>query len=165
VEVVYAELHRIAARQLRGEQTGNTVDTTALIHEAFLRLVDARVDWTDRNHFFAVAARAMRRVLVDHAKSRRRQKRGGGAIAVSLVEELQQRDGNGIDVVGLDEALTRLAAHDERKAQAIELHFFGGLSYEEVATATGVSPATVDRDLRFAKAWLHRELQDKPLGS
>ena len=156
---MYAELHRIAARHLRGENTGNSLQTTALIHEAFLKLMDAKVEWADRNHFFAVAARAMRRVLVDHAKSRRRQKRGGGAIDVSLVEEIHQPNGRAADILGLDEALTRLAAHDPRKAHAIELHYFGGLSYEEVAAATGVSPATVDRDLRFAKAWLCRELE------
>lgn len=157
--VVYPELRAIAQRQLSGESEGHTLQPTALVHEAYLRLVGAEIAWEDRKHFFAVAARAMRRVLVDHARARRRDKRGGDAVLVTLDDQLAIDDRSGVDLVALDEALDRLAVQDERKARAIELHFFGGLTYEETARALDVSPATVDRDLRMAKAWLLQQLR------
>ena len=159
MELLYPELHRLAARHLRAEQAGHTLQTTALIHEAFLRLVDADVSWTDRAHFFAVASLAMRQVLVNHARARRRLKRGAGAVALSLHEGLDQGVEADADVVDLDEALTRLAERDPRKAEALELHYFGGLNYGEIAEVLDVSAATVDRDLRFAKAWLYNDLR------
>lgn len=155
---VYDELHRLAQGRLRSEDPGHTLQATALIHEAFLRLVDADVQWTSRGHFFAIAAGVMRRILVDHAKTRRREKRGGGAARVSLDDALLISPEPEADLVALDDALNRLQEIDERKAKAIELHYFGGLNYEETAESLGISPATVDRDLRFAKAWLYREL-------
>jgi len=157
--VVYPELHAIARRQLGGEHEGHTLQTTALIHEAYLRLVGADVDWDDRKHFFAVAARAMRRILVDHARSRQRDKRGGGVTVVTLDDGLALAEDSGVDLLALDEALDRLAAMDERKARAVELHYFGGLTYDETARAMDVSAATVDRDLRMAKAWLLQQLR------
>jgi RNA polymerase sigma-70 factor (ECF subfamily) len=156
---VYDELHRIAERHMRAERPGHTLQPTALIHEAFIRLVDADVPWTGRAHFFAVAARVMREILVDHARGRMRQKRGGGQAAVTLDEALLGSHEPDARLIELDEALERLEALDARKARAIELHYFGGLTYEEVAAVEGTSSATVDRDLRMGKAWLHRELQ------
>ena len=156
--LVYAELHARAARQLRGEHTGHTLQPTALVHEAFLRLVDADIPWRDRAHFYHVAARAMRRVLVDHARGLQRAKRGGAAVRVTLDAENLAAPEAGTDVIALDEALERLAATDERKARVVELHYFAGLNYDEVAAAVEISPATVHRDLRLAKAWLRREM-------
>lgn len=157
--LIYPELHAIAHRQLGHERDGHTLQTTALLHEAYLRLVGVDVEWEDRKHFFAVAARAMRRVLVDHARARARDKRGGDVQVVTLDDELVLAEESAVDLVALDEALHRLADVDERKARAMELHFFGGLSYEETARALDVSPATVHRDLRMAKAWLHQQLR------
>jgi RNA polymerase sigma factor (TIGR02999 family) len=157
--LVYDELHALAHRQLRGEREGHTLQTTALLHEAYLRLMGTDVPWEGRVHFFAVAARAMRRVLVDHARGLGREKRGGGAAAVTLDENLSS-GAPGADLLDLDEALERLAALDDRKARAIELHYFGGLEYSEIGQALGISEATVHRDLRMARAWLQRELVD-----
>jgi len=157
--LVYAELHAIASRQLRDEHAAATLQTTALIHEAYLRLIGADVQWEGRKHFLAIAARTMRRVLVDHARARHRLKRGSGAEAVTLTGNLPAVAGDLTDIIAVDEALGRLAAHDERKARVVELHFFGGLSYEEIADLVGTSPATVHRDLRFAVAWLRAALQ------
>ena len=157
--VIYPELHAIAHRQLRHERPDHTFQTTALLHEAYLRLIGVDIDWQDRKHFFAVAARAMRRVLVDAARARSREKRGGDFRIVTLDDQLALKEESSVDLVALDEALDRLAAVDERKARAIELHFFGGLSYDETARALGVSPATVHRDLRMAKAWLYQQLR------
>lgn len=159
--LVYDSLKRLASRHMKGERAGHTLQTTALVHEAYERLVVADVSWQDRAHFYAVAARAMRRILVDHAKSRRRDKRGAGLAPVGLDDVLLVAPERPADLVDLDEALSRLASFDERKSRLIELHFFGGLTYEETAKALGVSPATVDRELRFAKAWLQRELQER----
>jgi RNA polymerase sigma factor (TIGR02999 family) len=159
--LVYDELHLLAHRQLRAEQPGHTLQTTALLHEAYLRLVGAEVPWSGRVHFFAVAARAMRRVLVDHARGARREKRGGGVTPVTLDEGLVSPGGR-TDMLELDDALERLADLDERKARAIELHYFAGLEYEEIAAALGISAATVHRDLRMARAWLQRELGEAP---
>lgn len=157
--LVYEELHRLAHKHLRHENTGHTLQTTALIHEAYLRLVGADVRWEGRVHFFAVAAQTMRRILVDHARTRERAKRGGGATPVTLENVALVASGPPEGLVALDEALERLAAFDARKARAVELHYFGGLTYDETAMAMGISAATVDRELRLAKAWLYRELR------
>ncbi|MGE0556216.1 MAG: sigma-70 family RNA polymerase sigma factor [Gemmatimonadales bacterium] len=158
VPLVYDELRVIATRLMRGERADHTLQATALVHEAYARLVDAQVDWRDRSHFFAIAARQMRRILVDHAKARGRVKRGGGERPLTLDEAIAVSGDANDNLVELDEALERLATIDERKAKVVELHYFGGLTYDEAAEVLGISPATVDRDLRFAKAWLYREL-------
>ncbi len=156
---VYTELRRQAARHLRRERAGHTLQTTDLIHEAYLRLVDQKnVRWQNRAHFFAVAAQSMRRILVDHARRRHRAKRGGSAIALPLDEGLVVAAEKSIDLLALDEALTRLAAIDVRQSQIVELRFFSGLSIEETAAVIGVSLTTVKDDLNMAKAWLRREM-------
>ncbi len=157
--LVYEELRRLAARQLRSERSGHTLQATALVNEAFANLAEADVPFADRAHFFALAARMMRRILTDYGRRRTSQKRGGGHRAVTLHEE---RVGNAvpIDIVELDDALERLDAIDARKSDALVLHYFGGMSYEETAEALDISTATVDRDLRLAKAWLANELKD-----
>ena len=159
--LVYDELRRLASVALRGERSGHTLQTTALVHEAYVRLVGADVHWEGSSHFMRVAARAMRRVLVDHARKRKSQKRGSGAAPIDLdsLEGVLPGEARPEDVIDLDEALERLIALEERKGRAVELHYFGGLSYEEIAEALGVSPATVHRDLRMARAWLYKELQ------
>ncbi len=156
--VVYDQLRRLAARCLLSERPGHTLPATALVHEAYMRLVQAEVAWEDRVHFYAVAARVMRRILVDHAKTNNRQKRGGGADRIPLDEAIVVGPEAPAGIVELDEALERLAVHDERKASVVELLFFGGLTYDETAAALKMSPATVHRELKMAKAWLHREL-------
>jgi RNA polymerase sigma factor (TIGR02999 family) len=156
--LIYDELHAIARRHMQGERPDHTLQTTALIHEAYLRLCGADVTWEGRVHFLAVAAQTMRRVLVDHARARSRDKRGGGEAPVTLDDALAASPERPDDLLALDEALTRLSALDERKARAVELHYFGGLTYDETAAALEVSAATVDRELRMAKAWLYREL-------
>jgi RNA polymerase sigma factor (TIGR02999 family) len=157
--LVYDELHGLARRQMRGERPEHTLQTTALIHEAYLRLCGADVAWEGHVHFLAVAAQTMRRILVDHARARARDKRGGGAQAVPLNEGLAASPERTPDVVALDEAIARLSALDQRKARVVELHYFGGLTYDETAAALGVSTATIDRELRLAKAWLYQELR------
>lgn len=159
--LVYAELRRLASSALSGESAGHTLQTTALVHEAYVRLVGADVDWEGSGHFMRVAARAMRRILVDHARKRRSLKRGSGQTPASLdtLQGVLPGASRPEDVIELDEALERLIALEERKGRAIELHYFGGLSYEEVAEVLDVSPATVHRDLRMAKAWLFKELK------
>jgi RNA polymerase sigma-70 factor (ECF subfamily) len=160
VPLVHAELRRIARRQMRRERDGHTLQTTALVNEVYTRLVDlTRVRWQDRAHFFAMSSRLMRRVLVDHARSRNYQKRGGRAVRVTLSRALHVADGREPDIVALDDALEALAAIDDRKSRVVELRFFGGLSVAETAEAIGVSPETVMRDWRMAKAWLLRELR------
>jgi RNA polymerase sigma-70 factor (ECF subfamily) len=159
VPLVYAELHAIASRQLGQEHAAATLQTTALIHEAYLRLIGTDVQWEGRKHFLAIAARTMRRVLVDKARARQRIKRGSGAEAVTLTDGMAAAAGDMTDVIAVDEALERLAAHDERKARVVELHFFGGFSYDEIADLVGTSAATVDRDLRFAVAWLRAAMR------
>lgn len=156
--LVYDELRHLARRYLRGERADHTLQATALVNEAFLRLAGSDVPWQDRAHFFAVAARTMRRILIDHAKARRSAKRGGGAHRTSLDELKTPGDPAAVDILEVDEALTRLADIDERKADILVLHFFGGLTYEETAEAVGISPATVDRQLRLGKAWLFTAL-------
>jgi RNA polymerase sigma factor (TIGR02999 family) len=157
--LVYDELRKLADRQMGRERRDHTLQTTALVNEAYLRLVDQRdAQWHGRAHFFAVAAQLMRRILVDHARKRGKQKRGGDRIEVSFDEALPVSDDRAADVVALDEALTALAELDERKSRIVELRFFGGLSIEETATVLQVSPGTVMRDWTLAKAWLQREM-------
>lgn len=156
--MVHDELRRIARRHLSRERPGHTLQSTALINEAYLRLVDADVEWKDRVHFFAVAARIMRRVLVDYARSRRRGKRGGGRTLLSLDQIPEAASTPSVDVVDLDGALRKLSELDDRKSHVVELTYFGGLTYDETAEALAISAATVHRELRLAKAWLQREL-------
>lgn len=159
MRVLYDELHRIADARLRGEAAGHTLQSTALIHEAYMRLAGAGISWSDRTHFFAVAARTMRRVLTDHARARQRQKRSGALDRVTLSGlPAPERGGDAVDLIALDEAIEELAGQDPRKASAVELHYYGGLSYDEVAEALDTSPATVHRDLRMARAWLRDRL-------
>ena len=156
---VYDELRRQAARYLRREQAGHTLQTTALIHEAYMRLVDQRnVQWQNRAQFFGIAAQMMRRILVDHARTKKRVKRGGSDVKISLADATIPVKEQDLDIVALDEALTRLAEIDEQQSRVVELRFFSGLTVEETAEVMGISPATVKRDWSMAKAWLHREL-------
>jgi RNA polymerase sigma factor (TIGR02999 family) len=157
--LVHQELHRLARRQMRGERSGHLLQTTALVNEAYVRLIDlSRVRWQDRAHFFAMASRLMRRILVDYARSKNYVKRGGGVRMVSLSEAAGAAGEQRADLVALDDALTALAAVDARKSQVVEMRFFGGLSVEETAEALHVSIQTVMRDWRIAKMWLLREL-------
>jgi RNA polymerase sigma factor (TIGR02999 family) len=156
--LVYDELRRLAAFYMRKERPEHTLQATALVNEAYLRLVDVKVSWQDRAHFFAVAARLMRRMLVDHARAHQRAKRESGP-RISLDDTAPVCYQPPANLVALDEALTRMASFDPRKSEIVELHFFGGLSNEEVAEALNISRATVQRDLRLAKAWLSRELK------
>ena len=160
--VVYAELHRQAARAMRREAVEHTLQATALVHEAYLRLVDQqRIEWRNRAQFFGVAAQTMRRILVDHARGQHAAKRGGGMQQITLSEANQPAaaDGdNSVDVLALHEALHRLSALDPDQARLVELRYFGGLNIEETADALGISPATVKREWAVARAWLRREL-------
>lgn len=157
--LVYEELRRQAARYLRRERPGHTMQTTALINEAYLRLIDAKeVRWQGRAHFFAIAANLMRRILVDHARQRNAAKRGGSPVHVTLDRIVATAKQSNIDVLAIDEALTKLAAVDRQQAQIVELRFFSGLSVEETAAALGISPRTVKRDWSVARAWLRREI-------
>jgi RNA polymerase sigma-70 factor (ECF subfamily) len=161
--VVYGELRRQAARYLRRERGNHTLQPTALVNEAYLRLVDQRhVRWQNRAHFFGIAAQAMRRVLVDHARGRVRLKRGGPAAQVTLDEGMLVAAERSIDLLALDKALQRLTTLDARQGQIVELRFFGGLSVEEAAEVIGISPATVKREWSMAKAWLYTELKPLP---
>jgi RNA polymerase sigma factor (TIGR02999 family) len=156
---VYEDLRRMAAHQLAREQGGHTLQATALVHEAWIRLAgQAGENWENRTQFIAVAAEMMRRVLVDHARARLRVKRGSGAVKVSLSEAMELSNGREVEVLDLDRALHRLAQVDPRKAKLVELRYFGGLTVEEAAVAAGSSPATAERDWRFARAFLQREL-------
>jgi RNA polymerase sigma-70 factor, ECF subfamily len=161
---VYAELRRLAASYLMRERGGHTLQATALANEAYLRMIDqSRVAWRGRTHFFAVAAQAMRRVLVDHARARLREKRGGDLERVTFVEDVSPDLGDECgfeDVLALDEALTKLAALDRRQAKLVEQRFFGGLSVEEAAAELGISPRTAEADWTHAKAWLSRALTE-----
>ncbi|HEX6730122.1 MAG TPA: sigma-70 family RNA polymerase sigma factor [Pyrinomonadaceae bacterium] len=157
--LVYEELRRQATYYLRRERAGHTLQSTALLHEAFLRLIDAKdVNWQSRTHFFAIAANLMRRVLVEHARRRDAHKRGGSQIRLQLDEALAIANESDIDVLAIDEALDRLAAIDPQQARVVELRFFSGLTVEETATVLGVSPKTVKRDWSVARAWLRREI-------
>lgn len=159
--LVYDELRHIAQGQLRRERVGHTLNTTALVHEAYLKLCDQdRVDWQNRAHFFAVAAQAMRRILVDYARHRNREKRGGGVAKVSFEEGMGLfSDDQSEALLALDEALQRLEAINDRHGRVVECRFFGGLTIEETATALDISTATVARDWQMARAWLKREMQ------
>jgi RNA polymerase sigma-70 factor, ECF subfamily len=162
---IYRELQRAARRCMRNERDGHTLQTTALINELYLRLPDLQdIDWQGRAHFFAICARQMRRILIDMARSRRSHKRGPGNFMVSLDEDSDVSPGSRQDVVAVDDALKELAKVDLRKSQVMELHFFGGLSVEETAKQLKVSPETVVRDWRLAKAWLLREMSGKADG-
>ena len=159
MSVVYEELHRLARRYMRRESPGHTLQTSALLNEAFLRLVDQKnVRWQNRAHFYGIAAQMMRRILVDYARSRNYSKRGGGVRAMSLDEAFIVSDERSAEVVAVHEALEELTKFDARKGQIVELRFFGGLSIEETAEILGVSPGTVMRDWTLAKAWLRKEM-------
>jgi RNA polymerase sigma factor (TIGR02999 family) len=163
--LVYQELRDLAHRYMRRERRNHTLQATAVVHEAYVRLVGMDVPWQNRSHFYAVAARLMRRILVDHAKARHREKRGGAMTMISVdvyQEDNEQAMGfsaGEIDVLEIDEALERLAELDERLAQTVELHYFGGLTYQETAKTLGISEATVHRDLRLAKAWILKQIK------
>jgi RNA polymerase sigma factor (TIGR02999 family) len=157
--IVYDELRQLAQRFLKGESRAQTLQATALVHEAYMRLVGpGDVTWDSRAHFFGAAARAIRRILTDHAREKNRLKRGGGARPVPLEEQAVMAPQSSVDFAALDEALTRLAAVDEQKARVVELRFFAGLTADQTAAALGISPSTVARDWQFARVWLHREL-------
>jgi len=160
--VVYEELRRLAKRHLAGQRSGHTLQTTDLVNEAYLKLVNLQeTGWKDRIHFFAVASRAMRSVLVDYARKRGYAKRGGNPLRVSLSEADQASDQKSAEVIAVDEALSRLAALDPRKSQIVELRYFGGLSVDESAELIGLSPRTVKREWRWARAWLYRALNEE----
>ncbi len=160
IPLVHHELHRIARRCMAGERVGHSLQATALVNAAYVRLVDGQaVEWNDRAHFLAVCARVMRRILVDHARARHYQKRGGHAAKVTFDEALVVTEEPRQDYVALDDALQALAKFDERKSRVIEMRFFGGLSVEETASVLKVSPDTVMRDWRLAKVWLRREMR------
>jgi RNA polymerase sigma factor (TIGR02999 family) len=157
--LVHTELHRLAKLQMAGERPGHVLQTTALVNEAYLRLIDWRsVEWRDRAHFFGLAAQIMRRILVDFARSRQREKRGGEALRVSLSEAAEIGCERSADLVALDDALQALEKLDARQVRVVELRFFAGMSYEETAEALNVSVGTARRDWSFAQAWLFREL-------
>lgn len=163
--LIYEDLRERARRYMKRERPGHTLQATAVVHEAFVKLVAMDVPWQDRAHFFAVAARQMRRILVDHAKARYRNKRGGATGTNSLVEELHTSDPSApmtsgeIDVLEIDDALQQLTTQSPRLAEIVELHYFGGLTYQELAETLKVSEATIDRDLRLAKAWILRQIR------
>jgi RNA polymerase sigma factor (TIGR02999 family) len=156
--LVYDELRRLARNYMRAERGSHTLQATAVVHEAFLRLIQANVALQDRGHFFALASRLMRRVLVDHAKSRSRMKRNSGAKEMSAEDTVHVDPPMDFDVIALDDALEGLQQMEPRLAQAIELHYFGGLTYDQIAAAMGTSAATVHRDIRLARAWLLNEI-------
>lgn len=159
VPLVYDELRRLARRCLAGQPPGQTLQSTELVHEAYLRLVDdPSVNWNDRVHFFAVAAQMMRRILVDHVRMRRAAKRGGDCVTLLLDEAVALPKQREMDLISLDDALNRLASLDARQSQMVELRFFGGLSIEETSVALGISPATVKREWSTARAWLYQEM-------
>jgi RNA polymerase sigma factor (TIGR02999 family) len=161
IPLVERELHRLAHHYMRREKPGHSLQTTALVHEAYLRLVDQKhVHWKNRGHFFALAAQLMRRILVDRARSRRYAKRGGGAHRISFDETRVFSRERGADLIALDEALERLTAIDERKGKVVEMRFFGGLSVEETAEALGISGITVMREWKMARAWLYNSLNE-----
>jgi len=163
VAVVHHELRRRAAARLRREQPGHVLQPTALVHEAYLRLVDQRrTDWQSRAHFFAMASEMMRRILVDHARRRKMGKRSGGWARVALDEAVAKREPRDVDLLDLDAALSELASFDLRKSRVVELKFFGGLSLDDSAQALGLSRATVERDWQVARTWLYRRLNPGP---
>ncbi len=159
IPLVYNEMHRMASGRLIGERPDHTYSATALVHEAYLKLVDFnRIDWKNRNHFFAIASQVMRNILVNYAVKRKAEKRGGDRNKVSLGEEHLKEDVNIEEIISVDHALKRLEKLDERQAKVVECRFFGGLTIEETANTLGISDPTVSRDWKMAKAWLNREL-------
>lgn len=162
-DALHAELKRMAGRLMRGERGEHTLQPTALVNEAYLRLAPADIDWEDRTHFLAVAARVMRRVLVDHARARARDKRGPGARRVTLDPDAVPSPDGAVDFLAVDRALDRLEASDARKAKFLEMRYLAGLSNREIAAAAGVSERTVKRDLQFGRAWLRSELEREAL--
>lgn len=161
VPLVYEELQALARRQLRGERASHTLNTTALVHEAYLKLIDQqRVNWQNRAHFFAIAAQAMRRILINYANSRLAARRGGGQPLVTFDEHAVVQEARAEDLIALDEALAELSKLNERQCQVVECHFFGGLTHEEIADVLAVSVPTVRRDWRLARAWLSRQLKN-----
>lgn len=163
--VVYDELRALAGSYLKSEDPGHTLQPTALVHEAYVRLVGQRPRLTDKGHFFAVAAQAMRRVLVDHARSRRAQRRGGGHRVTLRDDDAVADWEDPVDLLALDQALRKLSAEHARKARTVELRYFGGLGVTETAELLGVSEITVKRDWRYAKAWLYREIEERGCGA
>lgn len=158
--VVYRELHHLAASYLRRERASHTLQPTALVHEAYIKLVgQSNPDWQSRSHFYGIAARLMRQILVDHARQKKAHKRGGREIRLSLEEAASFRLERGPDILSLEDSLNELEKMDPRKCRAVELRYFGGLSMEEIANSLGVSLITVRRDLKMAEAWLHNQLQ------
>jgi len=158
--LVYQELQALARRQLRGERSGHTINTTALVHEAYLKLIGQQeVNWQNRAHFFSIAAMAMRRILINYAHRRMADKRGGGQVVATFEEEGVLRESRAEELVALDEALDRLARLNERQSQVVTYRFFGGLTQEEIAAVLDVSVPTVRRDWRLARAWLSKELK------
>lgn len=158
IPLVYADLRRLARGQLRREPAGHSLQPTLLVHEAYLRLADAEVNWQNRTHFLSVAARVMRRILVERARAIRAAKRGGAALRVTLTSQVEAPTSDPVDVLRLDDALMRLERLDARQASVVELCYFGGLTYPEIGKMLHISEATVDRDLRHARAWLRHEL-------
>lgn len=161
--VVYDELKRMAHLQMRGERPDHTLNTTGLVHEAYMNLIkNEEMDWQNRAHFYAMAAVAMRRILIDYARARNREKRGGGMAMATFEEGNVVREARAEELIDLDEALTRLAEFDERQAKMVTMRFFGGLKHHEIAEVLGVSVQTVDRDWRLARLWLTNEMRDNP---
>ena len=158
IPLVYAELHRLAQAYLRRERRGHTLQSAALVNEAFLRLVDQRVEWRNRAHFFGIAAQLMRRILVDYARSRGNEKHGGDQLHLELDEALDEAAARDTDLVALDDALKSMTEIDPQQSRVIELRYFGGLTIEETAEVLGISDTTVEREWRLARAWLRREL-------
>lgn len=157
--MIYPELRRVAHRELRRERAGHTLQSTALVHEVYLRIADQKnAQWRDRAHFLAVSGQIMRRILVDYARAQQRQKRGGGAAPLPLIENIDLPAGRGLELIALDDALQDLAKLDPQQSQVVELRFFAGLSIEETAAALGIAKATVNRDWVSARAWLLREM-------
>ena len=156
--LVYDELHGLAVQLFQGERQGHTLQPTAIVNEAFVRLTDARVAWQDRSHFFALAARMMRRILIDHANARLAQKRGAGAVEVTLDENALADTSLDLNLLDLEKALCELGEVDARKAEVMEMRLFAGLSYEELAEVTGLSSSTLEREIRFSRAWLTSRL-------
>lgn len=159
IPLVYNEMHKMAYSRLKGERPDHTYSATALVHEAYLKLIDFnRIDWQNRNHFFAIASQVMRNILVDYAVKQKAQKRGGDNHKITLDEQHIKREMNLEEIISVDQALNRLAEIDERQAKVVECRFFGGLTIEETAQALGISEPTVSRDWKVARAWLNREL-------